>query len=642
MEGRDQKLRCQALTCACIDQDDSTLKRLLLDPKYLALVNHLGLGGNAPIHIAILSKNAAILNMLLEAGADRNKRNINGDMPMHCACRVGFLEGLKLLCSFRRVIIDGLNDAGQLPIDIATSSEVDSLQESDLYGVFCVQENKIDTSIIDLQGRKDCAEFLEIVASRQKIERLNDFFDETVELNSTKQKVTNVLRDSNKGRSKIYYANFLKPPGGTLDCWSDRDYQTFEKNVSLFNRMIVSVSSICLVKSVMATTIHAYDEKKAVEHQLWLYSRRKELNDTAPHTAGISKNREFFKTPVAESGKRDNLPEYDYTSYDIDNIMSDEEAEYIMATDDMVTSMLLLAMKVTATNGVSEYASLTRNFVNDVLRTGLINSSRKILDSVNQLNFADFSRTFMSSIVDTGLQHVVMAGGIGSAAFTDEVLTQGIAGALDIADADISAQACAVAKKFVVGIINATPPEALRDAPESVVSAVTEKLVADILLQGISSYNGSQNNTKHNYGRVSKNGTAAVEQSVENMLLRLMDDDDCNNEKECADSVSAFSKSFVANLFALNSNRRTESGRFFSEFSKQFVAHIISSIGSPLIPSTRNEWVSSEAAVAESFVKLIMEAGLRAFDDQMSQDYIGRHISDVVSSFPSHGTAEGN
>ena len=534
MEDRERKLKCQALTCACIDQDVPALTRLLLDPVYLDLIDHLGLGGQAPLHISILSKNINILSMLLDAGADRNRRNINGDMPMHCACRVGFLEGLKLLCSYRRIVTDALNDAGQLPLDIATSTKVESMHECDLYGTFRVQEDRdrLDTSIIDLQGRRACAEYIRTVSARQRVERMNDYFDETVELNRTKQKVTNILRDSNKGRSKLYYANFLKPPGGTVDCWNDRDYQMFERSLSLFSRMIVSVGSVCLVSSVMASTILAYDEKKAVEHQLWLYSRRKGPDETI--LAGVSKNREFFKTPVAESGKRDNLPEYDYTSYDIDDIMSDEEAEYMEATDDMVTSMLLLAMQQSSRPTASLLGAMSENFVGEILKFGIQQSSRSILNEARSLNFSDFSKTFVNSIVSTGLKIVAGSGAEDAASFSETLLQNTVAAGLERAAGDerTAGMVQGVAGKFVKGVLSASTQNAMQGMPKESIALFSEKMVAQLLMEGVRTFKLAEygvSKMRNSSNKVSKEEVAAAQEFVEYTMQGLAVDDELTN-----------------------------------------------------------------------------------------------------------------
>lgn len=646
MEDRERKLKCQALTCACIDQDVPALTRLLLDPVYRALVDHLGLGGQAPLHIAILSKNIDILSMLLGAGADRNRRNMNGDMPMHCACRVGFLEGLKLLCSYRRIVTDALNDAGQLPLDIAVSTETESMRECDLYGTFRVRESRLDTSIIDIQGRRACAEYLRTVSARQRVERMNDYFDETVELNRTKQKVTNVLRDSNKGRSKLYYANFLKPPAGTVDCWNDRDYQMFERSLSLFSRMIVSVGSVCLVSSLMASTILAYDEKKAVEHQLWLYSRRKGLDEPMP--AGVSKNREFFKTPVAESGKRDNLSEYDYTSYDIDDIMSDEEAEYMEATDDMVTSMLLLAMQQSSRPTASLLGSMSEDFVDDILTLGLEKTSRSILNKAHSLTFSNFSKQFVSSIVSTGLKIAAGSGTDGAVSFSESLLQRTVATGLDRATGDerTAALVQGVAGAFVKGVLSASTQNATQGMPQESVASFSQKLVAQLLAEGVRTFKSADDVAlkKHHSTKVSKEDVDTAQKFVEHTIQALSVDDELTNDSVLA----AFAKSFVARLLELHSATDTNLDTCISEFSSSFVDLIITSALSPPGDPTGakstdspNVEVEVELSFAEAFVKTIVSKGLRLFDDSLSTEEEQSYVSEIVASFKPSDTSPG-
>ena len=637
MDRHELNLKCQALTCACIDQDVPTLTRFLLDTAYKALIDYRGLGGNAPIHIAVLSKNVSILKLLLDAGADRNKRNIHGDMPMHCACRVGFLDGLKLLCSFRRLVTDATNDAGQIPLELAESTESDFLQPCDLYGVFSVKENKIDTSIIDLDGKKECASYLKQVLTRQRIDRMNDYFSETVELNRTKQKVTNILRDSNMGRSKMYYSNFIKPASGTVDCWSDLDYQIFERSRSLFNRMIISVSSTCLVSSVTATSIVAFNEKEAVEHQLWLYDRRKKEDTTAP-VPGFSKNREFFKTPVAESGKRDDLPEYDYTSYDIDDIMSDEEAEYFEATDDMVTNMLLNALQATHVSTQGSFSTLSTALVRDILEKGVENCSRLIEADDWRSSFSEFSQKFVSSVVSTGLSCCLENRDNDSVKdfaenIFDEVISIGFNSDVTKIDDELMPRATIVADRFVTGIIDKVDTEHLDSNSLSLVTNFTKRVVTDILTQGISSF--QYNNTIYRDPSTLRKQTALAEEYVAISLDRETDNDSLVQPNV----ISALAKTFVNKILEQTPHISQRPSSYGSDFCVKFVDHIISSavkaIPSQDLPPLRqsNFSVKPETSVAESFMKSVISCGLEAYDGDSSPEEKSLYISDIVGFF---------
>ena len=85
--------------------------------------NTRGAGLNA-LHYACINGNAGIARYLLEQGADRDKCDIIAMTPLHLAASHGYLEIATLLMSYG-ADLNARNDEDQMPIDIAADEEIE-------------------------------------------------------------------------------------------------------------------------------------------------------------------------------------------------------------------------------------------------------------------------------------------------------------------------------------------------------------------------------------------------------------------------------------------------------------------------------------------------------------------------------------
>lgn len=71
-----------------------------------------------PLFLAIEKRNNAVVDYLLEAGADPNTQNckIDRDGPLHLAARLGMAEIVKTICSYSSTNLNATNGKGLTPL----------------------------------------------------------------------------------------------------------------------------------------------------------------------------------------------------------------------------------------------------------------------------------------------------------------------------------------------------------------------------------------------------------------------------------------------------------------------------------------------------------------------------------------------
>lgn len=106
------------------EMDDFCNAHSYHDVKYGIMDSSIHTTGDTPLHIAIYRAlyNTDIIELLLERGADINKRNQSGDTPLCIAAFVYYHDVIELLLE-HGADIDKQNQDGQTPLHIATETE---------------------------------------------------------------------------------------------------------------------------------------------------------------------------------------------------------------------------------------------------------------------------------------------------------------------------------------------------------------------------------------------------------------------------------------------------------------------------------------------------------------------------------------
>jgi hypothetical protein len=85
-------------------------------------VHSLGIFGNHPLEIAVTWGNQSAVTLLLDAGADIDAKNEEGNTALHHALQMGHFDVARLLIG-RRADQTISNDAGKLPRDMIWEGE---------------------------------------------------------------------------------------------------------------------------------------------------------------------------------------------------------------------------------------------------------------------------------------------------------------------------------------------------------------------------------------------------------------------------------------------------------------------------------------------------------------------------------------
>lgn len=98
------------------DRDGATATTLLEQPGGSTLANARDLGtGETGLHIVTQRRDGVWMRFLLSKGADPNREDKNGVVPLQLAAQLGFVEGVEILLG-RGAEVDPTNGAGETPL----------------------------------------------------------------------------------------------------------------------------------------------------------------------------------------------------------------------------------------------------------------------------------------------------------------------------------------------------------------------------------------------------------------------------------------------------------------------------------------------------------------------------------------------
>lgn len=104
---------------ACYSADHPDCIRFLLENgANINIKNHDSLRNNTPLHIACFVDNLEGIKILLEFGVDVNVKNINGSTPLHILCYKNNIEGIKTLLNYDTSSINEKDGRGDRPFDL--------------------------------------------------------------------------------------------------------------------------------------------------------------------------------------------------------------------------------------------------------------------------------------------------------------------------------------------------------------------------------------------------------------------------------------------------------------------------------------------------------------------------------------------
>ncbi|XP_066957092.1 serine/threonine-protein phosphatase 6 regulatory ankyrin repeat subunit B-like [Macrobrachium rosenbergii] len=98
--------------------------------------------GYTPLHVAAVVNNVRIINLLVDAGADRNLRTVHGCTPLHIASMSGSLEAVKRLLELKFDIY-AVDNEGRTACDLA-----DERGMSEVYWFFIKKAGQIEKTIL--------------------------------------------------------------------------------------------------------------------------------------------------------------------------------------------------------------------------------------------------------------------------------------------------------------------------------------------------------------------------------------------------------------------------------------------------------------------------------------------------------------
>jgi ankyrin repeat protein len=102
--------------CYNINKYTYGIMSVLLDNGATSIINKQNSIGYTPLHIACLNKNAKIINLLLDNGADINISDNNKDLPLHILCKINDNNNIQIL--LRRGSLQSKNAEGKSPLMI--------------------------------------------------------------------------------------------------------------------------------------------------------------------------------------------------------------------------------------------------------------------------------------------------------------------------------------------------------------------------------------------------------------------------------------------------------------------------------------------------------------------------------------------
>lgn len=606
MDDFKDRVKGQAIVLACLERSSNSIAMLLTNKDYLRLVNELGPRGHAAIHISIFSKSTDILSLLLEVGADHNLRNKKGDTPIHCACRVGFLEGLKLLCA-KKIDTMPLNSQGLTPLDLA-KSELGMMDDEDIYGSYEAGGEHDSTRGRDDEGRAQCAAYLsQVIKDRQAI-RLADYSSTITDLNQNKQRVTAILRNGSAGRTKFFVANYVRPSDDTEEVWTDKDYADFGIT-PLFRRMAISVSSTFVIRSALNTAIMNFDEKKAerlksLRSEWWyLYNERKEM-------FFIDAACDVLVDEIISIGLQ-------HIQQEINSARTSERDTLELRTGARRVSFDIAHDKPN-TPGIP--TELSEEFIKEVILSGLENSS-KVLVNIRRQTFSEFSVSVVDGILQSGLRSSMQNEQVVFAAYSNSIIARVVKTGLESVcrTAHMHRAAHTIASSFVNNLFEDHAQESAEEVAE-----LAQAFVSQTIVSGISVLANRAAPSQRIY-----NDTEFSEKMVANAVSDLAQQTDSDHPL-FVNAATEFGMLFSKHVLAVDQESRSgsEDRNYISQFAPEFVREIINQ-GTCSI----DERNIAHVAAAKEFVGMILTIGLAAYDNSMTIDETKEQIAAIKSEF---------
>ena len=625
MEELKRRVKGQAFISACIDQDLSSISRLISNEEYLNLINEPGLMGQSAIHISIFLKNVNILSLLLEAGADRNMRNSQGDTPLHCTCRVGFLEGLKLLCQ-QKIDTSPINNEGLTPRQLAESSKT-AMRDEDMYGCYTASALAND---IDMQGRRECLEYLKLVIEDRRVNRLKDYMKEVVDVNRDKQRVTSILRNGSAGRTKFYLANYMRPPGDTPECWTDKDYSDLDRDHSLFEQMVIAVSSSVIVRSCLNTTIMNFDEKKAdklkaLRSEWWyLYNDKKEMFfiDAAYDllveqilTQGL-----MHIQQEVTSARSTISSELEY--YESDRKFP-QKVQFNIPSDSEMNARK---------PSIADAIKISKEFTTELICEGLENSDAISVD-LDRMTFEQFSQSVVDSVVLKGLQNCLKSTNFVTSTLSSRIVSQIISSGLNSIKktSQMHKGAHAVARVFVETLLSRKQHQ---PNTSDAILHLTEQFVSSVIIEGIVSL---ANNKEPKAAK----GQSISDQLIKDSVLAMAEELDMDDPL-LVNATTQFSEEFVKNVRQLERDKNFISGldqSYISDFAPGFVNRIIQTGIVALQQQNQiqrrvyNDRPATAGSTVQEFTNMLLAAGMNEYNEEMNEDDVREQVELIQKEF---------
>ncbi|KAJ1401201.1 hypothetical protein B484DRAFT_458038 [Ochromonadaceae sp. CCMP2298] len=192
-------------------------------------VEEVGVCGESPSHIAIYKNDLQMLRILLDAGANPNMANDEGDALTHAAARLGYLPLLELLYETKRCKLTAKNNLGQTALDVARSQ----VQEADLavtklfatYTSATVDEE--GTRLRVVEGRRGCAALLAQKMEIDRAEKVHNMVESTMVDMKSRRRTMMAVRGAGGHKYTTFYADINYHKRITEVPWESIDLQFF-------------------------------------------------------------------------------------------------------------------------------------------------------------------------------------------------------------------------------------------------------------------------------------------------------------------------------------------------------------------------------------------------------------------------------
>lgn len=222
----------QVLMNAVMEEDiDRVLVCCKENPEWMDLLSPSQ--GLAPIHVAIYLRNCKILRTLLKKGADPNLKDVDGNTPAHCAVKIGFLDGLKLLYETKKCQLSIIsNNTGYTALDISKMPLDEAELEKPFNHMFGdwnpAGYRKSVEDIID--GRTHCYQFiLQIMENEYNTKRIQ-VENSMITNNADRQYKTSIIRGATTISHLRYISRVDYVKAGGQGEWDETDVAFFNQH----------------------------------------------------------------------------------------------------------------------------------------------------------------------------------------------------------------------------------------------------------------------------------------------------------------------------------------------------------------------------------------------------------------------------